>query len=161
MLRNFTPLDGLRVGVGGEVSLNAGVLYLPRNGNNPAQAQVAATVGATAYGQYDLRIGRMPVTLRLQPRIPLLGAFFAPHYDELYYEIWLGNHSGLCRFAWPGSYFRVDNLLSADIHFGATTLRVGYRFDWLSSSASGNVSRAASHSFVLGVVVKRISLPIK
>lgn len=161
MMRVFKPMPDLKIAVGGNVGVNAGVLYLPRNGNNPAQAKVSATIGMTAAASYDTRLGKLPVTFRYMPQMPLLGAFFGPDYDELYYEIWLGNHSGLCHFAWPGSYFRLDNLLTADLHFGATTLRLGYRMEYFSSCASGNVSRAISHSFVVGVVIKRISLPIR
>ena len=159
MTRMFTPLKGLTLGAGPNIGVNAGVLYLPRNGNNPAQAQVSSTIGLTASASYDFSIGRLPVTLRLRPQMPLLGAFFGPEYDELYYEIWLGNHSGLCHFAWPGSYFRFDNALTADLHFGATTLRVGYRYEHFSSHASGNTSRAEQLTFILVVVVRRISLP--
>ncbi|MDE6301809.1 MAG: DUF3316 domain-containing protein [Muribaculaceae bacterium] len=161
MMRVFRPAEGLRVAIGGNATVNAGVLYLPRNGNNPAQAQVSATLGLTAAASYDFSIGRLPVTVRYMPRMPLIGAFFGPDYDELYYEIWLGNHSGLCHFAWPGSYFRLDNLLTADLHFGRTTLRLGYRMEYFDSYASGNTSRSITHSFVVGVVIKRISLPIR
>ncbi len=161
MLRRWQPAPRWQIVAGPAVGVNAGVLYLPRNGNNPAQAQVSATIGAAARVSYDCTLGRLPVTLSYTPELPLVGAFFGPDYDELYYEIWLGNHSGLCHFAWPGSYFRLDNMLTADLHFGATTLRVGYRMEYFDSHAAGNTSRGGSHSFVLGVVVKRISLPIR
>ena len=157
----WRPSASWRFTAGGITSVNAGVLYVPRNGNNPAQAQVAVTLGAAASASCDFKIGRIPVTASYTPEMPLIGAFFGPEYDELYYEIWLGNHKGLCHLAWPGSYFRLDNLLSADLHFGATTLRLGYRMEYFDSKAAGNTSRAVSHSFVVGVVVKRISLPIR
>ena len=104
------------------------------------------------------RIGRLPVTLRYLPSIPLIGAFFSPDYDELYYEIWLGNHQGLSHCAWPGNFFRFDNLLTADLHFGATTLRLGYRCGIFSSKSGDIVSRQISHAFVIGIATEHISL---
>lgn len=149
---------GFTVGAGGTASADIGMLYLMRNGNNPVAVQASATIGATAMAVWNGRIGRLPLTLRYQPTMPLVGAFFSPDYDELYYEIWLGNHSGLAHCAWPGNFFRLDNLLTADFHFGATTLRLGYRCEIFSSKASGIVSRDISHLFVLGVTTEWLSL---
>ncbi|MDE6108830.1 MAG: hypothetical protein K2F72_00910, partial [Muribaculaceae bacterium] len=77
---------------------------------------------------------------------------------ELYYEIFLGNHSGLVHGAWPGNYFRLDNLATADLHLGNTVLRLGYACDVFSSKASGIVSRNVAHRFVLGVAVEWLTI---
>lgn len=153
------PLDmGFTIGVGGNVAADVGMLCLMRNGNNPVAAQASVTVGVKAYAAWIGKVGRLPVTLRYQPVMPLTGCFFSPDYDELYYEIWLGNHSGLVHGAWPGNFFRMDNLLTADLHFGATTLRLGYRCEIFSSKAAGIVNRDISHMFVLGVATEWLSL---
>lgn len=144
-------VPGLTLGVGPRADLNLGVLYLPRNGNNPAQAQAALTVGATGYATYSRRLGRLPVVLRWQPSVPLVGAFFCPDYGELYYEISLGNRSGLVHCAWPGSYRRFRSLLTADLRFGATALRLGYRADVLSTRANGITDRSVTHTATLGI----------
>ncbi len=149
---------GLTIGAGPRLDLDVGALYLARNGNNPIAAKAALTIGATALAAWNGHIGRLPVTIAYQPSMPLAGAFFSPDYDQLYYEIWLGNHSGLCHAAWPGNYFRLDNLVTADLHFGATTLRLGYRCDIFSSKAAGIVSRHITHSFVLGICTEWLSL---
>ena len=149
---------GFTVAAGGNASADLGVLYLPRNSNNPASAKASLTVGATAMAVWNGRIGRMPITLRYQPALPLVGAFFSPDYDELYYEIWLGNHSGLAHFAWPGNFFRFDNFLTADLHFGGTTLRVGYRCEVFSGKSGNIVNRDITHCFVLGIATELISL---
>ena len=149
---------GFTLAAGGNVGAHLGVLYLPRNGNNPASAKASLTLGATGMAVWNGRIGRLPLTVRYQPVIPLVGAFFSPDYDELYFEIWLGNHSGLAHCAWPGNFFRLDNLLTADLHFGATTLRVGYRCEVFSGKAGDIVSRATTHCFVLGISSELISL---
>lgn len=158
MMRRFTLPAGFTLSAGGKVELGLGALYLARNGNNPVAAQASLTVGATALAAWNGRVGRLPLTLSCRPSLPLTGVFFSPDYDELYYEIWLGNHSGLCHAAWLGNYFRFDNLLAADLHFGATTLRLGYRAEVFSSKVSGIVSRRVTHTFVIGVCTEWLSL---
>lgn len=160
MLRRFdiASAPGLILAVGGQTTLNGGVLYLNRNSNNPASAKAAWTVGITGQATYRLKLGRLPVVLGYRPSLPLVGCFFSPDYDELYYEIYLGNHSGLAHCAWPGNFFRLDQLLSADLRFGATALRVGYRCNILSTKASDIVSRQISHSLTLGVSGEWMSL---
>lgn len=157
MWRTGLP-NGFAVAAGPRLEARLGALSLMRNGNNPVAAKAAATAGVTAMAVWNGHAGRLPLTLRWQPSMPLIGAFFSPDYDELYYEIWLGNHKGLCHCAWPGSYLQLNSLLCADLHFGATTLRLGYRFDGLSSKAAGIVSRAVAHSFVVGVATEWMSL---
>lgn len=152
MWRNrIDALPGLTLGFGPEADLDLGVLYLPRNGNNPAQAEVAATCGLTAYATYALRAGNLPILFRWQPSVPLIGAFFCPDYGELYYEIALGNRSGLVHCAWPGSYRRFKSLLTADLRFGATALRIGYRADVISSRSGGITDRVEAHTVSIGI----------
>ncbi len=145
----LTP--GLTLAVGGSTGIEGGALYNPRNGNNPASAKLAWTVNLTGYASYSLNIGPLPVTFRYQPTLPLAGAFFSPQYDELYYEIYLGNRSGLAHFAWPGNRLALTNLVTADLRFGATSLRLGYRNLVYSSSVSNLVCNITTHAFVLGV----------
>ncbi len=143
---------------GGFTALRGGALLLARNGNNPAQAIGAWTIGAEGAAVVNFNIRRLPVTLRYQARMPLTGIFFSPDYGELYYEIYMGNHSGLVHGAWPGNYFRFDNLATADLRLGNTVLRLGYACDVFSSKASGIVSRNVAHRFVLGVAVEWITI---
>ena len=160
MMRRFriASVPGLRLFCGGYTDLGGGALLLARNGNNPAQARAAWTLGPTVMGVWNHRFSRLPVTLRYQARMPLIGAFFSPDYGELYYEIYLGNHRGLAHVAWPGSYFRLDNLLSADLHLGNTSLRIGYAADILSSKANNIVTRHITHLFVIGVTTESITI---
>ncbi|MDE6043448.1 MAG: DUF3316 domain-containing protein [Muribaculaceae bacterium] len=143
---------------GGFTALRGGALLLARNGNNPAQAIGAWTIGAEGAAVVNFNIRRLPVTLRYQARMPLTGIFFSPDYGELYYEIYMGNRSGLVHGAWPGNYFRLDNLATADLRLGNTVLRLGYACDVFSSKASGIVSRNVAHRFVLGVAVEWITI---
>ena len=136
MMRRFRPLPGLTLAAGASTGIELGCLYNPRNGNNPASAKAAWTVNLTGFASYSLRIWRLPVTFTYQPTLPVTGVFFSPDYGELYYEIYLGDHSGLTHCAWWGNYFRLDNQLSADLHFGSTNLRLGYHGTVFSSKVN-------------------------
>ena len=150
--------NDLTLAIGPGTSLRGGCLYLSRNGNNPASATGAWTVNAPAMAAYNLRLGRLPVTLRYEAMLPVTGVFFAPEYGQLYYEIWLGERHGLCRPAWFGNYFRLVNHLTADLRLGGTTLRLGYHNDIISTKAHDIVSRRITHAFSLAVVTEWISL---
>lgn len=152
-------VDGLQLFAGGATGLDVGALYLSRNGNNPVSAKAAWTVSLTAAAVYNFKISRLPATLRYQPTLPVTGVFFSPDYGELYYEIYLGNHSGLAHAAWWGNYFRLDNLLTADLHLGATNLRIGYHGDILSTKVNNIVSRRFVHALTIGISGEWISLP--
>lgn len=152
------PINGLRVGLGPALDARGGVLYLSRNGNNPASAKGAVTFDALGFISYRLNVGKLPVTFRYQGDLPVVGVFFSPDYGQLYYEIWLGERSGLVRPAVWGQYFRIDNLLTADLHLGGTTLRLGYHNDIISTKTQGITSRRVTHAFVLGVVTEWLSI---
>lgn len=143
---------------GPDIDLTIGALYSPRNGNNPVAAKAALTIGIAGQLNYNGRIGRMPFTIFWQPAIPVTGAFFSPDYGQLYYEIYLGERSGLAHAAWWGNHFRIDNLIAADLHLGNTSLRIGYRFDYLSQSASHITSRTITHAAVIGITGEWLSV---
>lgn len=158
MMRRWKIHEGFSAGIGGSASLRAGCLYIDRGGNNPASAKGAVTANLTGYGAWNGKILGLPVTLRYQPVIPVIGAFFSPDYGELYYEIYLGNHSGLAHCAWWGNYFSIDNLLTADLHFGSTSLRIGYSGNFYSTKVNDITTRIFTHSAVIGISGEWISL---
>lgn len=160
LMHRFTipALAPVKFAAGGIASANVGGLYLLRNSNNPVSLQASVTVGATAMAWWNTRMAGRPLTLRYQADMPIVGAFFAPDYDQLYYEIYLGNHSGLCHAAWPGNFFRLNNLVTADWRFGSNYLRLGYRLEVFSSKASGIVSRRVEHSFVIGFTTEWLAI---
>lgn len=158
MMRRWGLPSGVTLGLGVGTTLNAGVLYLSRNGNNPASAKVGWTADITGYAAWSGRLWRLPLTVRYQPTLPLAGAFFSPDYGQLYYQISLGQHDGLIHAAWPGNYFALDNLLTVDLHFGATSLRIGYHNNTFSSKVNNIVSRDIVHAVVIGITTEWISL---
>lgn len=149
---------GLALSGGINTGIDLGALYLARNGNNPVTAKAAWTVGISAMAVYNFRLGALPLTLRYQPSLPLTGVFFSPDYGELYYEIYLGNRSGLVHCAWPGNYFRLDNLVTLDLCFKGATLRLGYHNEVYSGKVNNIVSGHTVHSFVIGLANEWISL---
>ena len=158
LARRWTPVPSLTLAAGGTLSAEGGVIYNARNGNNPASAKGAVTLNLTGYAAWNVRVGRLPVTLLYRPTLPLAGAFFSPDYGELYYEIYLGNRSGLVHAAWPGSWFNLDNLVAADLHlWRGTSLRVGYQGRVHSSKASGIVNNISRHTFIIGITGNWIS----
>lgn len=160
MWRKALP-QGFTLAVGGYTGLEIGVDYLARNSNNPVAVNAAWTLGPTAMAVWNHRFGRLPICFRYIGRMPLTGIFFAPQYDELYYEIYLGNRHGLVHGAWPGNFFKLDNLLTADLRFGRTIVRVGYRFAAASSKANNIVTRNFEHTAVVGFANEWVSLPLR
>lgn len=142
---------GVQLGLGGSSGVDLGGLYNGRNGNNPGDAKADWTVNLTGTAAWRFSMDHVPVTLRWQSTLPLTGIFFSPEYDELYYEMYLGNHSGLVHGAWWGNFFRWENLLTADIGLGSWDVRIGFESSVLSSKVSDIVTRCYNFSFVLGV----------
>lgn len=161
MMRRFKLDKGWEAGIGGSTNINGGLFYNGRNSNNPVAAQAAWNINLSAQTVWHTSLLRKDVTFRYLVESPLTGIFFCPEYDELYYEIWLGNHSGLVHGAWPGNYFRLDNLLTADIRLGSTILRLGYNCRILSSKANEIVTRRITHTAVIGIASEWISLSAK
>lgn len=158
MMRRFR-FDRWSVYAGGGTGIDAGVFYAPRNSNNPAAAKASWTINAIAGASFNTNLWKVPVCFRYLAELPLTGIFFSPQYGELYYEIYLGNHKGLVRGAWPGNFFRLGNLLTADLRFGRTIVRVGYRCGISSVKASDIVTRRIEHTAVVGFASEWISLP--
>lgn len=151
-LKSLRLPQGLAITGGFNTGLDIGALYLARNGNNPVTAKAAWTVGISAMAVYNFRLGALPLTLRYQPSLPLTGVFFSPDYGELYYEIYLGNRSGLAHFAWWGNRMRLIVAPSLDISFRCGTFSLGYRYGLLSSYVNGLHTRIISHTVAIGFI---------
>lgn len=142
----------LQVTAGGSLDLSGGCLYLTRNGNNPVTALASASLDINASLSWRFKIGKLPIVLSDEVRLPSLGCFFAPEYGETYYEIWLGNKKRLAHCGWWGNRFCIDNLLSLKLDFGRTAMEIGYRYDYNSSWANSLSTRLHTHTFVIGII---------
>ncbi len=156
MKRWKLPYD-ISVAIGPAVNIEGGCLYNGRNGNNPASAKAAVTLDAIGFIAWNANIGKLPFTISYQPSMPVVGAFFSPRYDELYYEIYLGNHSNLAHAAWWGTRFKLDNLVALDLHLGSSSLRIGYDCSWMCSKVNNLTTRMITHRLLLGVTCDWLS----
>ena len=138
-------------GIGGATTIDAGALYLRRNGNNPVAANASWTLDLAGYGAAFFTIGDMPVNAQYRATLPIGGAMFAPDYGQLYYEIYLGDRKGLFTGAYWGRYFRLDQSITFDLKLGKHWLRVGYGVDIVSTKVHDIVSRRVNHNFILGI----------
>lgn len=158
MMRRWQLSAGFQAGIGGYASAEFGALYLSRNSNNPAQAIAAASIGPEGFVQWAGQLKRLPLAVRWQVSSPLTGVFFCPDYGELYYEIQLGNRSDLVHAAWPGNRRALRSLMSVDLNFRRSTLRLGYRFNGVSAHANGITSRNIIHCAVVGFVCDLVTI---
>lgn len=150
--KTWTPAAGWKISAGGASGIDGGVMYLPRNGNNPAQAQMWAGVSLSAHAGYEnLHLLGRRITLSGTLEIPTVGCFFSPAYGETYYEIYLGNHNGLAHFGWWGNRPQIKSRLRADWLLGrhALTLGVDYRYQGLECNHL--TTRRADISAVVGL----------
>lgn len=143
---------------GASAGFDAGMLYLPRNANNPADAVVWAGLSLDAALNWPFHIGRLPVLLTRRFVIPTLGAFFKPQYGESYYEIYLGNREGLAHFGWWGNHFCLDSHLALTFDFGRTAMQVGYRFRMRTSYVNHIDTQLFTNAFTIGVIPHGIGL---
>lgn len=153
MQRRWRQLIAQRVdvSVGPMTQLRAGIIYDEVNSNNPVSVRAHWNVGVTAMAAMPTHIWRLPVTLRYQVQLPVAGVFFAPEYDESYYEIYLGNHRNLAHLGWWGNRLDMTHFLGADLLLGKTTLRVGYRARMEHWNVNHLKVHDVSHSLVLGL----------
>lgn len=147
------PVERFRLGIGPMIQAYGGFIYNTRNGNNPAQAKLYASLAASVSVFY--RFNRLPLSLRYQGDIPLVGAAFSPQYQQSYYEIFsLGHTDGIIRFTSLHNAPSMRHLLTADYKIRKVTIRVGYMADIQQSRIGGLRTHDYNHSFMLGLVKK-------
>ena len=151
----------LRIYGGGSTTFWGGAIYNQYNSNNPVSLKINFDLNFTGMAVYNTNIGKLPITLRYQPTIPFAGVFFSPDYGEAFYEIYVGNHSGLAHFGWWGNHFEMTNLVTADLHFGNTCLRLGYRNNIRTSWICNINTQIFTNSAVIGIAGDWINLSPK
>lgn len=150
--RIFKPSKDWNVSVGGTVGVDGGVLYLPRNGNNPAQAQLWAGGSLTFSATYNaLTLCGKRIIISENIEIPSIGCFFSPAYGETYYEIYLGNYSRLAHFGWWGNRPQVKSRLRVDWQVGKYALTLGFDYRYQGLKCNHISTRRAVCSGVVGI----------
>lgn len=148
---SITP--SFQLGAGAGACMNIGAIYLPGNGNNPASARASADITLNASATWQTNIGKLPIRAIERVSLPSLGVFFSPEFGESYYEIYLGNQSGLAHLGWWGNHFRIKNLLAADLKLGKHSLRVGYELNINDSYVCNINTQLVSHSVLIGITI--------
>lgn len=151
----------IQITAGGTIGADGGAYYQLRNGNNPVQAMASVSLSARLSASRPFKIGKLDFLLADKVSIPVVSTFFSPDYGETYYEIYLGNHSGLVHAGWWGNNFRLDNLLSVTLDFGKTAAMLGYKFCTDTQWANNLNTKAFTHSLVIGIVPGGIGLKKK
>lgn len=158
MMHRWRVSPELQLFGGGNAEFRGGALYAPANSNNVVSVKINMGLNFTGMAVYNRKIGRLPVIFRYQATLPIVSASYSPEYGESYYEMYVGNHSGLVYVGWIGNHFTMQNLLTADMHFGNTTLRVGYRGVIETSWVNNLNTQIFRNSLVLGVCGEWISV---
>lgn len=143
---------GLQLSAGAGPELEAGALYMPYNGNNPATARFYIGLALKAGGAYPVKIGKIHALITDDVSLPSIGAFFSQQYGESYYEISLGNRTGLAHLGWWGNRFCITNLLALNMQFSKAALRIGYRLSVGSSRVNNLNTRRTTHAFEIGII---------
>lgn len=152
--RHRFPGPNLELTIGGALDIYGGVLWLPVNGNNPAQALAYAGLDLTAGLSWKTHFGRLPVTIADRAWLPTAGTFFCPEYGQTYYEIYLGERSGLAHFGWWGNAFGIDNHLTMTLHFrNRRSLVIGYRLATRTFHANHLTTQYVRNAFTVALQI--------
>ena len=109
---------------------------------------------------YKLKYFRkFPITIRYQASLPVVGAFFSPHYEQSYYEIFVvGNSSGIVKCGYWGNGFDMKNIFTIDLPLASMNLRIGYENKIFNSNVNHLKNRRVSNSFL--IVFSKEFLPV-
>lgn len=150
--RLWTTSSGFNIAGGATLGADGGVIYLSRNGNNPAQALMWAGASLTASVEYTkIKLFGKQLSISESIEIPTLGCFFCPAYGETYYEIYVGNHSDLAHFGWWGNRPNVKSRLRADWKIGKRVLTLGFDYRFQGLECNDITTRLAQCSAIIGI----------
>lgn len=149
----FRLTENFKLLAGGLFDANGGFVYNLRNSNNPASARAYINLDASGMAIWHLKIKRLPIVLRYQINLPMIGAMFSPHYGQSYYEIFsLGNSGGVIQFTSLHNQPSLRQMLSIDLPVGQTKMRLSYLADMQQSNVNGIKTHTYSHLFMVGFV---------
>lgn len=140
-----------RVAVGGLMEMSGGFTYNTRNGNNPAQGRLGASLLASAIVERAFRMGNGQARARIELDAQMMGAQFAPAYGQSYYEIFsLGHSSGVVHFTHLGNCPTGRLLASLTLPICRSKITVGYLGDVRQSKLGGLKRHAWRNALMIG-----------
>lgn len=150
---NFNITENFKLMAGGLADMNGGVVYNPRNSNNPASAKAFVDLDLSAMAIYRLKIRNYHMTLRYQANLPVAGVMFAPEYGASYYEMfYLGNTRGIVNFTSFHNHYSLRQMVTADFPCRYVLMRIGYYWEMEQSHINHIKAHTWSHSFMIGFV---------
>ena len=158
MMHRWWVAEGLQLFGGGSTQFRGGAIYAPTNSNNVVSAKANWSVDLTAMAVYNHKFWGLPITFRYQATLPVSGVMYSLDYGESYFELYEGNRSGLAHFSWFGNRFALNQLVAADMHFGNTVVRLGYRGVYETSWVNNLNTQIFRHSLVVGLCGEWISV---
>ena len=161
MHRSNTPIEGLQLYYGGNLSLLGEGVYNYHGGNNPVSVKADVSVGFTGMAVYNFSLGKLPITARYQLQLPVIGIFAQPEYAESYYEVWLGNYQNFLHCGTWVNRFDIDNRITIDMHMTTWALRIGYHNRINTTYANNNRYQLVMHNFTIGFAGDLLSLDYK
>lgn len=139
--------------VGPQGQLRIGGIYNLRNSNNPAQLKLGINLAASTMAKYAFALWRVPMNVRLQADLPLLGAAFGPDYGQSYYEIfYLRQSDGCLHLTSLHNNLSLRTKFNYDIQLRPCTLRITLSSDLYQWTLAGQYYRMFTHSVMVGFV---------
>ena len=139
--------------VGPQGQLRIGGIYNLRNSNNPAQLKLGINLAASTMAKYAFALWRVPMNVRLQADLPLLGAAFGPDYGQSYYEIfYLRQSDGCLHLTSLHNNLSLRTKFNYDIQLRPCTLRLTLASDLYQWTLAGQYYRMFTHSVMVGFV---------
>lgn len=143
----------LNLYAGPQGQLRMGGIYNLRNSNNPAQLKLGVNLAVSAMAKYAFAWCNVPMNVRLQTDLPVLGTAFGPDYGQSYYEIfYLGQSDGCVHLTSLHNNLSLRANLNYDIQLHACTLRFTLANDLYQWTLGKQHYRMFTHSVMLGCV---------
>lgn len=145
--------NGIRLYVGPQAQFRVGGIYNLRNSNNPAQLKLGVNVAASFMTKYAFLLCDVPMNVRLQIDLPLLGVAFGPDYGQSYYEIfYLRRSKGCVHLTSLHNNLALRTKFSYDMQLRLCTLRFTLANDLYQWTLGNHHYRMFTHSIMLGLV---------
>jgi len=149
----FQINESLQLLTGPNLSFNGGMVYNPRNSNNPVNAKAYVNLEASGMAIYLFRIKEHPFVVRYQLNIPFIGWMFSPEYGQPYYEMSISKNFGKnIHFTSLHNQPSLRQILTLDFPIRKTNLRLGYVCDIQQAKLKALKSHTWSHAFMIGFV---------
>ena len=145
--------SGLSLYVGPQAQLRIGGIYNLRNSNNPAQLKLGVNLAVSAIVKYAFAWRNVPMSVRLQTDLPIIGTAFGPEYGQSYYEIfYLGQSDGCVHLTSLHNNLSLRANLNYDIQLHTCMLRLTLANDLYQWTLGKQHYRMFIHSMMLGYV---------